>query len=117
MGSMLHGDWALRGYSYLWMLPIYGATVFFEPVHDRVRAYPWYYRGLIWLALIWVLEYVSGWFLSLLIGQAPWNYAAKTKLHINGFIRLDYAPVWFAAGLIFERIHDYLDSLRVLKVK
>ena len=25
-------------------------------------------------------------------------------LHINGVIRLDYAPLWMMAGLLFERV-------------
>ncbi|MDK2986766.1 MAG: hypothetical protein PWQ96_2410, partial [Clostridia bacterium] len=27
------------------------------------------------------------------------------------FIRLDYAPVWFTAGLLFEKLHDFLDNI------
>ncbi len=114
---MLRGQWVLRGHSYLWMLPIYGTVVFFEPVHDRVRGWPWPLRGLTWLMLIWSLEYTSGWLISLVIGQIPWDYSLKTSLHVNGLIRLDYAPAWFAAGLLFEKVHDYLDNIRLLKLK
>ena len=28
----------------------------------------------------------------------------QAKLNIKGVIRLDYAPVWFMTGLLFERI-------------
>jgi hypothetical protein len=27
---------------------------------------------------------------------------------VHGYIRLDYAPVWFAFGLVLERVHDVL---------
>jgi len=30
LGSILRGEWRLVGYTYLWMLPIYGLAVFFE---------------------------------------------------------------------------------------
>ena len=29
---------------------------------------------------------------------------SNAPTNINGVIRLDYAPVWMAAGLIFEKI-------------
>ena len=33
----------------------------------------------------------------------PWDYS-KSPLNVNGLIRLDYAPLWFGAGLLFEKI-------------
>ncbi len=33
----------------------------------------------------------------------PWDYS-KAKLNINGIVRLDYLPVWFAVGLIYEKM-------------
>ncbi|MBO8168995.1 MAG: hypothetical protein H0Z35_07420 [Thermoanaerobacteraceae bacterium] len=117
LGSLVKGDWNLTGYSYLWMFPIYGLAVFFEPIHDAMRRYPWYFRGLVWLAGIWLVEYVTGWAIEMLVGRVPWDYTAKTAYHIKGLIRLDYAPVWFGAGLLFEKLHDYLDRVRIIKVR
>jgi uncharacterized membrane protein len=113
IGSLVQGSVNLTGYTYLWMFPIYGLAIFLEPVHDRIRPIPWFIRGTIWAAIIFNIEYLTGWMLSLAIGACPWDYSNLTSLSVDGFIRLDFFPVWFAAGLIFERIHDYLDSIRV----
>lgn len=108
LGSALRGDWGLVSRTYLWMFPIYGLAVFFEPLHDRIRRWPWPVRGLVWVAAIWAVEYSTGWVLRTLVGRTPWDYTGKTPYSVRGLIRLDYAPAWLAAGLLFERAHDWL---------
>ncbi len=110
-GSLLRGSLGLTGYTYLWMFPIYGLAVLLEPVHDGIRSAPWPIRGIIWVGLIFFIEYVSGWLLQNLIGFCPWDYSGFSPYVVDGFIRLDFLPFWFLAGLIFERIHDFLDSI------
>ncbi|MGI6413076.1 MAG: putative ABC transporter permease [Syntrophomonadaceae bacterium] len=112
LSSLLEGSIRLTGYTYLWMFPIYGMAVFLEPIHDRIRQSPWPVRGTIWAGAIFTIEYVTGWLLSVTIGVCPWDYSGLTRYSVDGFIRLDFFPVWFIAGLIFERIHDYLDTIR-----
>ena len=34
-------------------------------------------------------------------GVCPWDYSS-TPFHVNGVIRLDYAPLWFGLGLFYE---------------
>ena len=36
------------------------------------------------------------------IGGKDWDYS-RAKFNIKGVIRLDYAPLWFTAGLFFEK--------------
>ncbi len=108
IGSVLKGDVRLRSTTYLWMFPIYGAAVFLEPIHNAIRFMPWLVTGCIWLLIIWAVEYAAGWSIKRMVGLCPWDYTGSTKYQINGFIRLDYAPAWFAAGLLFERLHDFL---------
>ncbi|NLK01137.1 MAG: hypothetical protein GX318_07870 [Clostridia bacterium] len=107
-GSLISGDPRLSGWTYLWMLPIYGLAVFLEPIHDYIRDIHWSIRGTLYMVLIFTVEYAAGGLLREFIGVCPWNY--NTPLAINGLVRLDYAPAWFAAGLIFERIHNFLDQ-------
>lgn len=107
LGSLLAGDIRLRSFSSLWMFAIYGLAVFLEPVHKRIRPWPWYFRGLLWTIVIFGIEYTSGGLLRAITGASPWSYAGK-PYNIDGLIRLDYAPAWFAAGLFFERAHDWL---------
>jgi uncharacterized membrane protein len=107
--SGIQGDLRLAGHTYLWMLFIYGSAVFLEPVHDYIRDKFVILRGLFWVAFIFAIEYTSGWLLNNLIGVCPWDYS-YSPFSLDGYIRLDYAPAWFVAGLIFEKMHDYLDQ-------
>lgn len=112
-GSLFNGNWQLPGFTYLWMFPIYGAAVLMEPLHDRISFLPWYMRGTIWVILIFTIEYTAGWLLYSFLGNCPWDYRESTPYHINGLIRLDFAPAWFVVGFIFERVHASLDKLRI----
>lgn len=105
-------DWRLKGHTFIWMLPIYGLIApLYEPVHDALRTWPWSARGLVYSAGFIVIEFIAGWLLARLIGRCPWDYSGKTRWHIGGFTRLDYAPIWFAVGLALEPIHDFLVAL------
>lgn len=110
--SILSGSPRLLGYTYLWMFPIYGMAVLLEPVHEWIRFSPWIIRGFIWAGIIFIIEYLSGWALAALIGICPWDYTNRTPYSMDGFIRLDFLPVWFLAGLLFERLHDYIIMLQ-----
>ena len=78
-GSFLKQDKRLIGRTSVWMFPIYGTAAVIAP-----------------------FEYISGTFLKR-HGMCPWDYS-HAKTNIDGVIRLDYAPLWMAAGLLFERI-------------
>jgi len=105
--NAIRGDVSLTGVTYAWMFPIYGAAVFLEEIHERIRGWSWYARGAVWVMIIFAIEYFSGWLLRQILGICPWDYSGS-RYSVNGLIRLDYAPAWFTAGLVFERIHDYL---------
>lgn len=110
MGSLFSGNYNLTGHTFLWMIFIYGMGVFFEPIHDRIRDKNIFIRGFIWASLIFTIEFSTGYILDLLLGGCPWDYSKASKLAFYGYIRLDYLPVWFIVGLIFERYHDFLDQ-------
>ena len=56
---------------------------------------------------IFAVEYAAGWALKRVTGRCPWDYSyARSSVH--GYIRLDYAPVWFAFGMMLERVHDVM---------
>ena len=111
IASLLAGDLSMHGFSFLVMLPIYGLAVFLEPLHRSISHLPWWTRGLIYLMLIWAVEYLTGMLLRLILGASPWNYT--DPLNIDGLITLRMAPEWFLAGLGFEKIHDFLDRHRI----
>lgn len=111
--SAMNGDWRLMGRTSVWMFPIYGMGVLLGPItgladrwigdadtlngHDRI-----WRHGLQDMVLIFLAEYLTG---SLLrkLRICPWDYSGR-RFHVNGLIRLDFAPFWFGAGLLFERI-------------
>lgn len=57
---------------------------------------------MLYMVLIFVTEYLTGaWLKS--NGMCPWDYTGRHS-NISGLIRLDFAPLWFATGLLFEKI-------------
>lgn len=95
-------DWRLKGHTYVWMIPIYAliypGLLLLWPV---VSAWPWALRGAFYTVLIFIVEYLSGWLLRKTIGRCPWDYAGR-RWAVHGLIRLDFAPLWFGASLLYE---------------
>lgn len=101
-GSFRRRELKLMGRTSLWMFPIYGMAALIWPTYSIIKKFPLLIRGIIYTTCFFTVEFFSG---SLLKkkGICPWDYSTA-KSNINGVIRLDYAPVWMAAGLLFERI-------------
>ena len=102
MGALFAHDYSMTGHSSILMFPIYGSAALIGPVWRKLRSKPIVLRGLIYTICIYIAEYASGSLLRAL-GICPWDYTGDPT-NINGLIRLDFAPFWFVAGLIFERI-------------
>ena len=110
--SILAHDWRLMGQTSLLMFPIYGCGAVLAPIGRLVDRWigdgplspgDWIIRhGLLYMVLIFTAEYLSGAFLQSK-GICPWDYT-EYQTSVNGLIRLDFAPLWFLAGLLFERI-------------
>ncbi|MEG6616319.1 hypothetical protein V6C27_07755 [Peptococcaceae bacterium 1198_IL3148] len=113
--SALKGDPRLSSHTYLWMFPIYGLAIFLEPVHNAMRSYHWFLRGVVWMLIIFTLEYFTGGAIRSLTGYSPWDYSGSSRWEINGLIRLDMAPLWFITGLLFEQIHDFLTNRLLIR--
>lgn len=101
-GSFRRRELKLMGRTSIWMFPIYGMAALIWPAYSIIKKVPLLIRGLIYTICFFTVEFFSGSFLKKK-GICPWDYSAS-KNNINGVIRLDYAPVWMAAGLLFERI-------------
>ncbi len=102
LGSLRRRELKLIGTSSLWMFPIYGSCALLAPLFRRMRRRPLWMRGTVYMTLIFSAEYLSG---RLLRRRelCPWDYS-RSRFHIHRVIRLDYAPNWFGAGLLFERL-------------
>lgn len=92
----------LMGNTSVWMFPIYGLAAFISPLSRLLKHLSSWKRGTIYMALIYVVEFCSGSFLQKR-GLCPWDYGLS-KYNIRRVIRLDYAPYWFGAGLLFEKL-------------
>ena len=105
-----HKDKTLRCQTSVWMFPIYGMAVVIRPVYKVIKKLPALFRGGIYSLGIFSFEYLSG---SLLKKHhmCPWDYS-DAAANINGIIRLDYAPLWMLAGLLFERILCISDKVK-----
>lgn len=110
LGSLFKGDIKLTGQTYIWMFFIYGLAVFFEPIHERIGDLNIILRGGVYTILIFAVEYFTGWVLKKVLGVCPWDYSSS-NFSVKGLIRLDYAPAWFIAGLLFERVHYGLERI------
>lgn len=104
-------DWRLLGHTSLWMFPIYGLIApLYEPVHDTLRPWPWFLRGVVYLLGIWIVEYATGWLLRRLTGKCPWDYS-DLRGNLHGLVAWEFGPLWFAFGLALEPVHDFLVRL------
>lgn len=109
--SVKGGSIDLVGHTSVWMFFIYGSAVFiFEPVFKKISDCNVFVRGIVWTELIFLIEFISG-LILLLLGIEAWYY--DSAFSVWGLIRLDYAPLWFVVGLMFERVHLYLERIGV----
>lgn len=93
-------DYTLKGTTSLWMFPIYGCAAFLAPLCRLLRPKKILTRGLTYMGIIFFAEYISGTLLTFK-RICPWDYS-RSKWNIRGMIRLDFAPLWFLAGLLLE---------------
>lgn len=101
-GALRKKDLKLMGNTSVWMFPIYGMAALIGEIYPKIQKFPLLARGGLYSIGILSFEFLSGSFLKK-HNLCPWDYS-KAKLNIKGVIRLDYAPLWMAAGLIFEGI-------------
>ena len=116
MCSLIYRDVTLASQTSLWMFPIYSLMVFIEPIYGLIKKQHIILRGCIYVICIYTVEYFSGLLLLSVFGSTPWDYS-HAKYNINGLIRLDYAPAWLAAGLLFEKLQVKLKVILPSKKK
>lgn len=102
LDALRHRDMTLKGITSLWMFPIYGSAALLTPVAKLLKNRPAWLRGTAYMGLIYSVEYTAGRLLSR-HGFCPWDYS-RDRYRINNVTRLDFAPFWFGAGLLFEHL-------------
>ncbi|OGP12970.1 MAG: hypothetical protein A2053_01995 [Deltaproteobacteria bacterium GWA2_50_8] len=94
-------DYMLFGRTSFWILPVYGTIALFFPiVQSYVHHWRWPFRGLVYLLVIWSIEYVSGEFFKRILRKPVWHYTSRWSIHGN--VNLLHAPLFFGFGLIVE---------------
>ena len=101
-GTFFKKDTRLIGQTSLWMFPIYSMAAIIKPLYGFIKNKSVLFRGGLYSFGIFSFEYLTGSMLKK-HHSCPWDYS-QSPLNINGVIRLDYAPFWACAGLVFERI-------------
>jgi len=112
-------DPTLMGTSSLWMFPIYGSVFFFillgQTFFPNLNIF---LRGLIYMTLILLWEYTTGFVIKKIAGKAPWNYSREKikigrtteKTNLDGLICFSKAGVWYVESLIAEALYLFLNS-------
>ncbi len=86
----------------IWMFPIYGMAAFIGPISNLLKPLSIFKRGTIYTSFIFLTEFLTGKWLKTR-NSCPWDYSSSI-FNYKGLIRFDYAPLWFAVGLIYERL-------------
>ncbi|MCI8527804.1 MAG: hypothetical protein HFH82_01400 [Lachnospiraceae bacterium] len=102
LDALRRRDMTLMGNTSLWMFPIYGCAAIFTPISRLLSKKSIWVRGLTYMGLIFSAEYASGQLLTK-HKLCPWDYG-RSPWNIHRVIRLDFAPFWFCAGLLFEHL-------------
>lgn len=102
MDALRRRDMTLKGNTSLWMFPIYGSAALFAPLARLLRTKSAWVRGFTYMSLLFCGEYLSGCLLSR-HKFCPWDYG-HSRWNVRRIIRLDFAPCWFLAGLLFEQL-------------
>ena len=108
-GSLFRGDFSMSSKTSVWMFFIYGSAALFQPLIHGIIKYPLFIRGSIYVLFIFLIEFIVGYVMTRL-QACPWDYS-HAKLNVMGIIRLDYAPLWFLVGVLFEYTHLRLDNI------
>ncbi len=108
LNSFFRKDYSLVSTTSIYMFFIYGLAVLFEPFIKIIHNFPIIMRGGFYCLIIFSVEFLIGSVMKT-ANICPWDYS-ESKYNVNGVIRLDYAPLWIAAGLFYEYIYTIISA-------
>ena len=107
------GSWTLKGYSSLWSILTYGLGTFLVAEYlcgyMVSRQIPLMVRCAAYVPMTYACEFTFGAVLSY-FDACPWDYT-PFDYDFMGLVTLEYAPLWFLAGLYMECIMSVMRSL------
>jgi hypothetical protein len=100
---------ALAGMTYVWMAFIYAPIPLLGVLfYDKVKHIAFWLRLPMYVAIIYAVEFTSGYLLQLITGKCPWYYTEG--INVMGLIRLDYFPAWLLFAWMVERVYVFINS-------
>ena len=110
---VVSGGPTLMGTSSMWSFPIYsaGTLLLAEPLCDAMIALkiPLFLRCCFYVLCVYSWELTLGTIMRY-FGVCSWDYT-DFDYDFYGLITMEYAPIWFCAGLLFEYIYHYMKEL------
>lgn len=98
---LVFGSLELRGFSSVWSLAIYSIScIAMEKINSLMQRRGLLARALAHTCWIYAWEFTTGSVLRAM-GSCPWDYR-DFRYNISGLVTLEYAPLWFLCGLLFE---------------
>lgn len=95
------------------MIFVYGgAGLALETIHSGLH-WHWLPLAFVYLLVIYLIEFSSGWALKRLLGRCPWDYGIGHWTPM-GLINLKYAPFWLALACFFNPISAFLQRALAL---
>ena len=110
------GKWSLMGVSSIWSFLTYGFGTFYlaEYLHESLYKLkvPLLVRCCAYVCVAYAWEFSCGALLRF-FDACPWDYT-PFEYDFMGLITLEYAPLWFAAGLYFEFVIRKMKQLEAI---
>lgn len=102
-------DWRFLGYANVWSFLTYGIGVCLVGKYIKeLQFLHWFWRSLIYVAIIYIFEYGSNYTIHSITGQYPWKYYGPLQLHHR--VNFTFFPLWFALAMIFEYFYLVFNS-------
>jgi uncharacterized membrane protein len=108
--SILTKDPTLQGHTNLWIFPVYGfgAGILFPLLQSGLGDAHWGLRYALYGVVGQSIQYFYGLLLHKGLKIRPWDHTGDSWTSIQGYIRVDYLPLFFLFGASLEYMHPFL---------
>lgn len=103
-------NYRLMGYTYIWMIPIYGIIPVLFQLFDKILSNKTLLiRIFFGVIIVYIVEFCSGYIIEQITGRCPWKYTEGW--HYKGLVRFDYAIFWAIFIYLIDIIYKYLNRI------